>query len=133
MHINTLVDEVQKVLDKLSAEHGEFGLAMLYNSDSLSASYNWHFIVSAPWTDKMGMVESIHLIAHALHDGMNFENRQAISRIRVLDTSDPFVQEITFLYPAISPGAGVPIGHVRAGDITDGSGFIFHSRKPAVA
>jgi hypothetical protein len=133
MHINTLVEDVQKVLDNLSAEHGEFVLAMLYNSDSLSASYNWHLIVSAPWTDEMGMVETIHLIAHALHDGMNVENRPAISRIRVFKTSDPFVQEMTFLYPAVSPRVGVPVGHVRAGDITDGAGFIFHSRKPTVA
>ena len=132
MHSNTLVEDVQKVLDNLSAEHGEFVLAMLYNSDSLSASYSWHLIVSAPWTDKMGMVETTHLIAHALHDGMNFENRQAISRIRVLKTSDPFVQEITFLYPAVTPGAGVPVGQVRAGDISEGSGFIFYSKKPAI-
>jgi hypothetical protein len=133
MHISTLVDDVQKVLDNLSAEHGEFVLAMLYNSDSLSTSYNWHLIVSAPWTDKMGMVETIHLIAHALHDGMNVENQPAISRVRVLKTSDPFVQDMTFLYPAVSPGAGVPISHVRAGEISEGSGFIFHSRKPAIA
>jgi len=133
MYIGTLVDDIQKVLDNLSAEHGEFVLAMLYNSDSLSASYNWHLIVSAPWTDKLGMFESIHLIAQALHDDMNVENQPAISLVRVLRTSDPFVQEMTFLYPAVSPGAGVPVGHVRAGEITDGAGFIFHSRKPAVA
>jgi len=129
MHISTLVDDVQKVLDNLSAEHGEFSLAMLYNVSTLNASYSWNLIVSAHWTDEMGKVETTHLIAHALHDGMDTENQTAISRVTVLKTTDPFVLDMTFLYPAVSPGAGVPVSQVTAGDVSEGSGFIFYSKR----
>jgi|SRR5580704_3526064 hypothetical protein len=133
MHIGAMVNDVQKVLDNLSAEHGEFVLAMLHNSDSLSSTYYWHLIVSAPWTDEMGTFEAIRLIADALHDGMSIENQPAISRIRVLKSSDPLVRDMTFLYPEVPPGPAVPLSQIRAGDLTEGGAFIFHSRKPTAA
>ena len=128
MHISTLVDDVLKVVDSLQENHGEFTLAMLYNRNSLTSSNNWNLIVSAPWTDEMGKYDTTHLIAHALHDGLAPENQPAISRVTVLNTSDPFVQEMTYLYPAASPG-GVPVGRVTAGDVDEGSGFIFYSKR----
>ena len=128
MHISTLVDDVQKVVEELRENHGEFTLAMLYNPDSLTASSSWNLIVSAPWTDVMGKVETTHLIAHALHDGLDPDNQSAISRVTVLKTTDPFVRDMTFLYPVASPG-GVPVSQVTAGDISEGSGFIFYSKK----
>lgn len=79
------------------------------------------------------MFDSIHLIAHALHDGMHPANQPAISRVSVLKTIDPFVQEMIFLYPQVSPEGGVPVSRVTAGDVSEGSGFILHSRKPAIA
>jgi len=128
MHIGTLVDDVQKVVEGLREKHGEFILAMLYNTGSLTSSINWNFIVSAPWTDAMGKYETTHLIAHALHDGLDPQNQPAISRVTVLKTSDPFVRDMTYLYPAAGPG-GIPIGRVTAGDVDEGSGFIFYSKK----
>lgn len=129
MYISTLVDDVQKVVESLKAEQGEFTLAMLYNSGGLTAPSTWNLIVSAPWTDKMGKVESTHLIAQALHDGLGAENQIAISRVTVLKTSDRFVQDMTFLYPMGEAGAGMPVNQVTAGDVSEGSGFIFYSRK----
>lgn len=41
MHIFTLVGEVYKVLANLRGQHGEFKLAMLYNS-VLDAPSNWN-------------------------------------------------------------------------------------------
>lgn len=128
MHISTLVDDVLRVVDDLRRQHGEFTLAMLYNRDSLAASSIWNLIVAAPWTDTMGKADTTHLIAHALHDGLDAENQSAISRVTVLRTDDPFVRDMTFLYPVISPG-GVPVGQVTAGDVSEGSGFIFYSNK----
>jgi|SRR6267378_1932970 len=128
MHISTLVDDVQKVVEELRKNHGEFTLAMLYNPNSLTASSSWNLILSAPWTDAMGKVETTHLIAYALHDGMDPDNEPAISRVTVLKTTDPFVRDMTFLYPVASPG-GVPISQVIAGDISEGSAFVFYSKK----
>jgi len=128
MHISTLVDDVLKVVDDLRKKHGEFTLAMLYNPDSLTASSIWNLIVAAPWTDAMGKADTTHLVAHALHDGLDPDNQPAISRVTVLKTSDPFVRDMTFLYPAVSSG-GIAVGQVTAGDISEGSGFIFYSNK----
>ncbi len=130
MHISTLVDDVQKVVEGLRENQGEFTLAMLYNTGSLTSSISWNLIVSAPWTDAMGKYEATHLIAHALHDGLDPENQPAISRVTVLKTTDPFVRDMTYLYPVASPG-GVPLSQVTAGDVDDGSGFIFYSKKDA--
>lgn len=128
MHISTLVDDVQKVVESLRAEHGDFTLAMLYNPAVLNASFSWNLIVAAAWTDSMGRVAAITLIAQKLHDLLEAENRSAISRVTVLATTDPFVHDMTFLYPVATPGAGVPINQVVAGDVSEGSGFIFYSR-----
>jgi hypothetical protein len=128
MHISTLVDDVQKVVEGLRKKHGDFTLAMLYNKGSLTSSISWNLIVSATWTDAMGQAETTHLIAHTLHDELNPDNWPAISRVTVLKTSDAFVQEMTYLYPAASPG-GVPVGRVTAGDVDEGSGFIFYSKR----
>lgn len=128
MHISTLVDDVQKVVEDLREKHGEFTLAMLYNTGSLTFSINWNLIVPAPWTDEMGKVETTHLIAHALHDGLDPDNQSAISRVTVLKTTDPFVRDMTYLHPVASPG-GVPVSQVTAGDVEEGSGFIFYSKK----
>jgi hypothetical protein len=76
----------------------------------------------------MGQAETIHLIAHVLHDELNPDSWPAISRVTVLKTSDPFVRDMTYLFPVVSPG-GVPISRVTAGDVEEGSGFIFYSKK----
>lgn len=125
MYIFTLVEGVEKVIDTLREQRGEFRLAMLYNS-SLDASSGWNLIVS-PWTDQMGIGQATRLIATALHDSLDSENRKAISRITVLETSDPFVRDMNRLYPA----SHVPLVQITAGHITEGSGFVLYSQKVA--
>lgn len=129
MYIGTLVDDIQKVVDALRTERGEFTLAMLHNSGSLTAASSWNLIVSAPWTDEMGKFDATHLIAQALHDGMDSASQPAISRITVLETTDPFVRDMNFLYPLDPGGSWVPITHVMVEDITEGSGLLLYSKK----
>jgi hypothetical protein len=129
MYIFTLVDDVGRVIEKLRETHGEFTLAMLYNN-SLEAASSWNLIVSAPWTDAMGLADSTHLVAYALNESLGLENQHAISRITVLKTSDPFVRDMTKLYP-VTRGSRVPLPQVTAGEITEGAGFILYSQKAA--
>ncbi len=126
MYIFTLVDDVERLIEKLRAECGEFRLAMLYNS-SLDATSNWNLIVSAPWTDRLGVAKATHNIATALHESLGLENQKAISRITVLATDDPFVRDMNRLYPA----SHVPLVQVTAGDVREGSGFVLYSQKVA--
>jgi hypothetical protein len=127
MYIFTLVDDIEKAIEKLKQQQGDFRLAMLYN-DVLEASYGWNLIVSAPWADKLGIAESTRLIANTLNATLETENQSAISRITVLKPTDPFVRDMTKLYP-VELGSRIPLAHVTAGEVTEGSGFIFYSQK----
>jgi hypothetical protein len=127
VYIFTLVSDVRKVIESLRRQYGDFKLAMLYNS-ALEAESGWNLIVSAPWSDEMGTAAAIRTIARALNEELGLENRNSISRITVLNTSDPFVRDMTSLYPVAGPD-GVPLPHVTAGRVTEGGGFVFYSQK----
>ncbi len=127
MYISTLVAEVQKTLLMLRAEHGEYRLAMLYNSD-VGAQTNWNLIISSEWTDRMGIPQATRAIARELYKGLSPENKDALSRVTVLRTDDPFVEDMMNLYPEIGENTGVPFKQVTAGGINEGGAFVFYLR-----
>ena len=127
MYIFTLVSDVKKVVEILRGRYGDFKLAMLYNS-ALNLSSNWNLILAADWTDKLGITEATHLIAREVHQNLSMENRPAVSRVTVLSTGDPFVRDMTRLYPVLTREGGVPLSHITAGDVTDGAGFLIYSQ-----
>ena len=127
MYIFTLVGDVKKVVEKLRLQFGEFNLAMLYNS-ALDSPSNWNLIVSSDWTDRLGIQEATRVIAQKLHDTLGLENRPAISRVTVLKTGDPFVRDMTRLYPVHTREGGIPLSQVTAGDVAEGAGFLFYSQ-----
>ena len=127
MYIFTMVGDVKKVVEILRVRHGDFKLAMLYNSD-LDAETNWNLIISSDWTDNLGIPESIRVVAKTLHENLSMENRSTISRITVLKTNDPFVRDMTRLYSFPGGQGGIPLRQVTAGGITEGSGFVFYSQ-----
>lgn len=128
MYISTLVDDVQKVVEELRAEHGEFVLAMLYARNE-SADSGWNLIVSARWTDQIDTSEATRLVIQALSNGLGFENKRSISRVTVLPTSDSFVREIVSFYQVASPGAGQWIRNISVDGVPIGNGFLFYSRQ----
>jgi hypothetical protein len=126
--VATLIPDIQKVVEKLRQQYGAFRLAMLYNDDPDPAR-GWNLIVSAPWADQLGIAETTRRIAHELHLDLGFENRGTISRVTVLKTSDPFVRDMTNLYPASTPGDRLPIHPVTAGGVSEGSAYVFYSQS----
>jgi hypothetical protein len=129
MDIFALVRDIEKVIGKLRTERGEFTLAMLYNN-SLEAKSSWNLIVSAPWLDKMTLTESTRLIANALNQNLGLENQISVSQVTVLKTSEPFVRDMTNLYPVLKPGFPIPVTQLNSGDLS-GSGFILYSKEAA--
>ncbi len=127
MYIFTLVDDVKRVVEKLRVQFGEFKLVMLFNS-ALDVPSNWNLIVSSDWTDRMGIPEATKVIARELHQTLNLTERVAVTRITVLKATDPFVPDMTRLYPVLTREGGVPLSQVAAGDVTDGAGFVFYSQ-----
>jgi hypothetical protein len=130
MHIMSLVNQIHKAVEKLRLDHGDFNLAMIYNS-ALDLPTNWNLIVSSDWTDSMGVAESTRAIAEELYQSLGLENRTAVSRVTVLKTSDRFVTDMTQFYPLVSSRGGHPLTQLAAGGIT-GAGFVFYS-QPKVA
>jgi hypothetical protein len=127
MPVLTLVSDIEKVVERLRNQYGDFTLAMLYHGEAESS---WNLIVSARWADRKSVAESTHIIARELGTGLGLENRRAISRITVLRTDDAFVRDMTDLYP-VTAGHHVPLANVTAGEITEGSGVILRSIKVA--
>src|SRR5271156_5381578 len=122
----TTPGEVQKVVEALRVQRGEFSLAMLYNEDGLALT-GWNLIVAAPWTDRLGRADATGVVTQALSEGLGLENKRAISRVTVLPTNDRFVREITSIYRVTSPGAGQWIRNTSADGVPIGAGFIFHA------
>jgi len=131
MVVFTLVSDVRKVVETLRV-NGEYKLAMLYNSAALDVPTNWNLIISSDWADKFGVAEATRRVARELHSTLGLENRGAVSRVTVLKTNDPFVREMTHLYPVAGHQTGLPLSQVVAGNITEGAGFVFYS-QPEVA
>lgn len=127
MYIFTLVGDVKKVIEILRVQRGEFKLAMLYNSD-LEAATNWNLIISSEWSDALGIPESIRIVAKTLHENLSLENKSGISRVTVLKTNDPFVRDMTYLYPVPGGQGGIPLKQVTAGTVTEGVGYVFYSQ-----
>jgi hypothetical protein len=131
MYIFTLVIPIRQVVENLGSDRGPFKLAMLYNTD-LGASRGWNLIVASEWMDRLGFAESTKLVAAALHQELPEQDRPAISRVTVLKTSDPFVRDMTQLYP-VPAGPGIPLKQVTAGDVREGAGFVFCSQPQVPA
>jgi len=128
MHISALVADLQKVLLMLRAEHGDFRLAMLYNTD-LGSETNWNVIVSSDWADQLGIPQATRVIAREVYAGLSLENKGTLSRVTVLRTDDPFVEDMVNLYPEVGEMTGVPLRPVNAGGVTEGGAFIFYLRS----
>src|ERR1700692_873532 len=132
MHISTLVTDVLNVVETLRNRRGDLVPAMLYSS-SEGATSSWNLIISAPWADKLGVVEATRAITHELSLGLGLENRSAISRVTVLKTSDAFVRDMTALFQVSDPRTRLPISNVAPDGIPVGSGYVFYSQPSVLA
>ena len=129
MYRHTLVEDVQKVIEQVRRLHGEFTLAMLYNN-ALDARFSWNLIVAAPWLDQLSLATGTRMIVDALYQNLKLENKGSISRVTVLKTTEPFVQDMTSLYPVSAPGSRFPVDQLTAGELS-GSGVILYSQAAA--
>lgn len=130
MYFLTLVTDVRLVIERLREQRGDYKLAMLYNL-GLDIPSNWNLIVSSDWSDHLGVAAATRVIAQELHETVGLENRAAVSRITVLNMADPFVRDMTRLYPV--PPGGAPLNQVTAGGISEGAAFVFYCQPEVPA
>jgi hypothetical protein len=122
-----VVDVVQKTIEDLRTTHGEFNLAMLH-SETENVEYGWNLIVSAPWTDKLGLAKATRTVVRALSQRITVEQQPAVARVTVLKTSDPFVRELTGFLPMSTPRSRQEIRGVAFDGIPVGRGILFYSQ-----
>lgn len=127
IYIDTLADEVQSAIDTLREANGELSLAVLYN-DGIAMT-GWNVIIAARWAERLGKAEATRVVSQALSEHLGLGNQQAISRITILPTRDPFVEAITSVYQVSSPGARQLIQNVVAAGIPIGVAYILYSRR----
>ena len=128
MYLQTLVaDGVQKAVEKLRSSCGEFTLALLH-SETEAVETGWNLIVSAPWTDKLGLARATKTVVKALSLDLGIENQPAVSRVTVLRTSDPFVREMTAFFQLSTPGSRQEIRSLAFDGIPVGRGILFYSQ-----
>lgn len=128
MYLSTLViDAVQKAVEDLRTAHGEFNLAMLH-SETENVEFGWNLIVSAAWTDKLGLANATRTVVRALSQRIEVEQQPAVARVTVLKTSDPFVRDSTAFLQLSTPGSRQEIRGVAFDGIPVGRGILFYSQ-----
>jgi len=126
MAVQTLVSNVQKILDGIRAARGSFVLAMLYNRAE-EANTGWNLIVAAPWADELGVADSTEAIVRELTLKLDLENKTAISRVTVLETDDSFVRAMNDCCNLIPPQGVQPARNIVVDAVPIGSGYVFFS------
>jgi len=96
MDQEVLVNECQKILDILQQEHGHISLFMLKAMESDST--DWNLIVSTLEYDKVSTKKAINHLANILNTHLRTDLLKKILRLTILNTSEPFVQEINRVY-----------------------------------
>jgi hypothetical protein len=88
---NSLVEKIRSVVIELSELHDYFALfAVIQREDDSSGL--WDIVVSATWiTDERSFIKEF---LTALHPTLTKKELLSISRVVVLDPSEPFVQEL---------------------------------------
>ena len=128
MYLPTMVvGAVQRAIEDLRTTFGEFNLAMLHR-ETENVEYGWNLIVSAAWTDKLGLAKATRTVVQALSRKIEVEQQPAIARVTVLMTSDPFVRELTTFLQMSTPGSRQQIRNVAFDGIPVGQGILFYSQ-----
>ena len=98
---NSLIEQLLDSIAALADKRGEFTLVMLVPSES-GLSDSWNLVVSAKWIDEKGFHVAIPIVSSSLREHLSRANGSKISRISVLDTTEPLVAELKPL--DIQPG-----------------------------
>src|SRR5687768_10333348 len=112
--MSQLRPKVEETLRAVEREKGPFALfAALQRANGLGL---WDVIVSAPWLsyEEPG---SVSFFFSQLMEHTTVADRLMISRAVILDTSEPFVQEVVELARRVSSEVPIELGHTTMGGL----------------
>lgn len=122
-----MVESVRKFTDYLAETNGEIKLSLLLpNDESIDSTY-YTFVISAEWLNNRGIREPIAYIFDKMIELYNEEIYKYVSRVTVLNTNDPFVNDISFLEKAHNDIK--PIYNINVNGIEINYGVLFECIK----
>lgn len=90
--MNSVIDTLREIEQAVSRDKGPFTLfALFLREETLE---KWDLVVSAPWIER-DKRSALRLLADRLRDSLSASDLLSISRIVLLDPSDPGVEAIT--------------------------------------
>jgi putative NADH-flavin reductase len=92
-----LVKECQKILTALTQQRYHIAVFML---KAVEADLNaWNLIISTVEYDQISTKTAVRQVVHLLKTIVKQSVLQRIVRVTILKTTDPFIEEMTQLYP----------------------------------
>ena len=125
---NGLVEQIIASLRKMSAEQGEFTLAMIVPSET-GLRDRWNLVLSGKWIDDNGLQAVIPTISSSLRKQLSKENAAKIDRISVLPTTHPLVKDLIDLDITVGTAYEVQATPLTVRGLYDA--IVFAAQKPS--
>jgi hypothetical protein len=95
MDTEALVNSLRLMSDKIIEDHKSVSLIMLLGNSLYQHTTAFDYVISAKWLNDYDQEQGMDIILDYLFDNLEEEEREHISRVTIIHTSDPIVQEIT--------------------------------------
>ena len=95
MDQNTLVNKLRNLSNEIIKDHNSISLIMLLGNNFPESTTAFDYVISAKWLNDYNLDEGMDLILDYLYKRLSVEDLEQISRVTIIHTSDPIVQNIT--------------------------------------
>ncbi|MGJ9381540.1 hypothetical protein [Salipaludibacillus sp. CF4.18] len=95
MDTEALVKSLRDMSNKIIEDHKSVSLIMLLGNNLYERTDAFDYIISAKWLNEYDQEEGMDIVLDYLFDNLEQSEREHISRITIIHTSDPIVQDIT--------------------------------------
>ena len=97
-----MVDNIKAAIEMLAASRGAVTLALLCRIGE--ENFKWTLVIASRWSDQESIQVSTRAVIDSLARTLSKYELPFISNVKVLNTSDPFVQKFNSLYSHKSSG-----------------------------
>lgn len=97
MDTEALVKSLRRMSDRILENHSNVNLIMLFGNDDYERTTSFDYVISANWLNELDQDEGMDIMLDYLFENLNQNEREHISRITIIHSLDPFVQNFTSL------------------------------------
>lgn len=95
MDTDSLVSKLRMMSNKIIENHENVSLIMLWGNSVLEHTTAFDYIISAKWLNELNQEDGMDIVLDYMFDNLDELEREHISRVTIIHTSDPIVQNIT--------------------------------------